>query len=599
MSKWAIELSGLDIKYEPITVIKSQALVDFVADFSLDLELQAAQEVKQIAQITHLGTWTLYVDGSSYFRDEVVPPGDLTFYLDDKVDGPRLCSLSSDWRILVARLKLGECAETEPEVSIAASDQVRGNVESPQMSGSLMAPSSTAVVSGRWKAQTVDENKDKVYNCEVPDAADTLNCAGHNNNGFAVSLFNVASFGAGGVSEPVQVDASSRLDPQGSISIGHVLPSPNEASKFLFRRVDLSPLPLLSSIQDLTMTACAAVVVAVTDQEILAESNPCLSLLALAEKYSLLQITEIAANSLLNRCPFLTIAPHTRTPCNQSLSSRTLKPRHRRYERILKDFHDGECGAHLGGRTLANRIITYGYYWPTLRNDAHRFGVPSEIICDNGSQFISAPTRHFCDKWNITLVTSTPRYPQANGQAESSNKVINSSLKKKLKEKKSKWAEELPRILWANRTTPRTATVLTPFSLVYGCEAVLPAEVTTPTARYGLLTPKRNNEELSYDLDTIEERRDLAYIRMATYQQMVARSFNKNVKARIFKEGDWVLRKLFQNTRELNAGKLEATWEGPYQIDRVVGKGAYRLATPEGKLVSRSWNAAHLKPYHF
>uniref|UniRef100_A0A803L268 Reverse transcriptase domain-containing protein n=1 Tax=Chenopodium quinoa TaxID=63459 RepID=A0A803L268_CHEQI len=159
------------------------------------------------------------------------------------------------------------------------------------------------------------------------------------------------------------------------------------------------------------------------------------------------------------------------------------------YEQILKDFHDGECGAHSGGRTLANRILTYDYYWPTLRNDAQ-------------------------------------------------------------------------------------------------------------VSRYGLLTPKRNNEELSRDLDTIKERRDLAYIRMATYQQMVARSFNKNVKARIYKVGDWVLRKVFQNTRELNAGKLGATWEGPYQIDRVVSKGAYRLATPDGKLVPRSWNAAHLKPYH-
>ncbi|XP_021770746.1 uncharacterized protein LOC110734930 [Chenopodium quinoa] len=222
-----------------------------------------------------------------------------------------------------------------------------------------------------------------------------------------------------------------------------------------------------------------------------------------------------------------------------------------------------------------------------------------KIVCDNGSQFISSPTRNFWDKWNITLVTSTPRYPRANGQAEFSNKVIIGSLKKKLKDKKGKWAEELPRIRWANRTTPRTATGQTPFSLVYGCEAVIPTEVATPTARYGLMTPERNSEELSHDLDTVEERRDLEYIRMATYQQMVARSFNKNVKARMFKVGDWVLRKLFQNTQELNAGKLGATWEGPYQIVEVIGKGAYRLATTNGKLVPRSWNATHLKLYHF
>ncbi|XP_021768647.1 uncharacterized protein LOC110732963 [Chenopodium quinoa] len=59
---WAIELSGFNIKYEPRIAIKSQALADFVADFSPNLEQQAAQEVKQITQIADPGTWTLYDD---------------------------------------------------------------------------------------------------------------------------------------------------------------------------------------------------------------------------------------------------------------------------------------------------------------------------------------------------------------------------------------------------------------------------------------------------------------------------------------------------------------------------------------------------------
>lgn len=62
-----------------------------------------------------------------------------------------------------------------------------------------------------------------------------------------------------------------------------------------------------------------------------------------------------------------------------------------------------------------------------------RFGVPSKIACDNGSQFISDRTRQFCEDRNIKLTTSTPRYPQANGLAESSNKVIINSIKKTLK----------------------------------------------------------------------------------------------------------------------------------------------------------------------
>ena len=159
--------------------------------------------------------------------------------------------------------------------------------------------------------------------------------------------------------------------------------------------------------------------------------------------------------------------------------------------------------------------------------------------------------------------------------------------------------EELPKVLWANRTTPRGAMGRTPFSLVYGCEAVLHAEVVVPTARYGLLTAEANNDELGYDLDTIEELRDNALVRMAGQQQIVPRSFNKNVKDKVFKVGDWVLRKVFQNTQELNAGKLGISWEGPYLIEQVVGKGAYHLVTKEGKAIPRSWNALHLKLYYF
>jgi hypothetical protein len=42
----------------------------------------------------------------------------------------------------------------------------------------------------------------------------------------------------------------------------------------------------------------------------------------------------------------------------------------------------------------------------------------------------------------------------------------------------SGWVDELPAVIWANRTIPSRATGETPFFLVYGAEAVHPAEVT-------------------------------------------------------------------------------------------------------------------------
>ena len=37
---------------------------------------------------------------------------------------------------------------------------------------------------------------------------------------------------------------------------------------------------------------------------------------------------------------------------------------------VLAELHEGICGNHLGGRTLAHQAHTQRYYWPTMKSDA-------------------------------------------------------------------------------------------------------------------------------------------------------------------------------------------------------------------------------------
>ncbi|KAI5317264.1 hypothetical protein L3X38_036971 [Prunus dulcis] len=53
----------------------------------------------------------------------------------------------------------------------------------------------------------------------------------------------------------------------------------------------------------------------------------------------------------------------------------------------------------------------------------------------------------------IRLVNSTPYYPQSNGQAEESNKVIKCILKKMIKERPRAWYDLLPKTIWAYRNS--------------------------------------------------------------------------------------------------------------------------------------------------
>ena len=112
---------------------------------------------------------------------------------------------------------------------------------------------------------------------------------------------------------------------------------------------------------------------------------------------------------------------------------------------------------------------------------------------------------------------STPRYPQSNGQAESLNKTIIETLKKRLEQAKGRWAEELSGVLWSYRTTTKTSTGETPFSLAYSAEAVILAETRIPTSKYEWTMEKQNWQELNHKLDTIDEMREKALVRIIAY----------------------------------------------------------------------------------
>ena len=57
------------------------------------------------------------------------------------------------------------------------------------------------------------------------------------------------------------------------------------------------------------------------------------------------------------------------------------------------------------------------------------------------------------------------------------NKMIKHNLKTKLENLKGRWADDLPEMLWAYRTTSRSTIGETPVSLAYGYEAMVPIEL--------------------------------------------------------------------------------------------------------------------------
>ncbi|GJR54003.1 reverse transcriptase domain-containing protein [Tanacetum coccineum] len=82
----------------------------------------------------------------------------------------------------------------------------------------------------------------------------------------------------------------------------------------------------------------------------------------------------------------------------------------------------------------------------------------------------------------------------------------------------------------------------TPFSLTYGTEAVIPAEIRMPTYRIEVVDAVHNDEELRLNLDLLEERRERAAIREAKAKSKMTKYYNARVRGVTFKPVDFVYR---------------------------------------------------------
>jgi hypothetical protein len=176
-----------------------------------------------------------------------------------------------------------------------------------------------------------------------------------------------------------------------------------------------------------------------------------------------------------------------------------------------------------------------------LEHVVHRVGIPQTLTTNQGLAFMSQQFKEFVGSLRIKLLNSSPYYAQANGQAESSNKTLIKSIKKKIEERPRKWYEVLSEALWAHRTSKHSATKVTPFELVYGQEAVLPVELNLETyrvARQEELSAREYAESMMMRVDEVHEDHLRALREIEKEKIRVAKVHNKKVRVRSFHIGE-------------------------------------------------------------
>src|ERR1043165_9796587 len=161
------------------------------------------------------------------------------------------------------------------------------------------------------------------------------------------------------------------------------------------------------------------------------------------------------------------------------------------------------------------------------------------------------------------------------------------------------WHKTFPFALHGYRTSVRTSTGATPFSLVYNMEAVIPVEVEIPSMRV-LMEAKLSEAEWfqnRYDqLNLIEEKRLTALCHGQLYQRRMKKAFDKKVRPREFQEGDLVLKNILSFQPDFR-GKWTPNYEGPYIVKRSFSRGAMTLTTMDGVELPYPVNVDAVKKY--
>ncbi|KAG7567533.1 Integrase catalytic core [Arabidopsis thaliana x Arabidopsis arenosa] len=568
LAKWAIELSEYDIQYRARTSLKSQVLADFLIELPL-----VSTEVKEIE-----GPWTLHVDGASSKQGSGIGVRLQSPYGEVIEQSFRLSFNASnneaEYESLIAGLRLAVGIGITKLRAFCDSQLVAN-----QFSGEYEAKD------GRMEAYLaqVQELSKKFLSFELTRIPRSENSA-------ADALAALASSSGVTVSRMILVEviehpsiATGELNFVTTRSMRRRMSAEQQLQKGSRKLNRIPKQNRLSEHRRIRNYCNKCYRYRIGGQT---GGYPSESTSLMVRRYGYFWPTLIAdCEEYARRCEQCRKhAPSIHQPTELLSSVSSPYP-------FMKWSMDIIGPLHASTRGVKFVLVLTDYF--------SKHGLPYEIVTDNGPQFISEQFESFCEEWQIRLSRSTPRYPQGNGQAEAMNKTVLATLKKKLKAHKGVWFNELQSVLWAIRTTPRRATGETPFSLVYGMEAVIPAEIFVPSPRR-MNNPHNeaaNNEQMVDVIDTIEERRDRALIRMQNYPNAIAQYYNSNVRNWHFDVRTLVLRKVQQNTTEDGAGKLGINWEGPYRITQVVRNGVYRLENMEGKAVRRAWNSIHLKRY--
>ena len=217
-----------------------------------------------------------------------------------------------------------------------------------------------------------------------------------------------------------------------------------------------------------------------------------------------------------------------------------------------------------------------------VRNIILIYGIPTEIVTDQGSNFMSDVFKRICKLFKIDKIFTTAYHPESNGALERTHKTLANYLRCFCDTKVNNWDEWIPFACFTYNTTPHTVTKYTPYEVLFGRIANIPGKLQRQPQ------PLYNFEDI-----VLEIKGKMQHCQQIARERLVKCKEAQRLKVKSnecdFKENDLVLLKVE------NRHKLDPLWKGPYEIKEI--KGSNAVIQELGKRKHQEIHINRLKPY--
>ncbi|CAG2251645.1 unnamed protein product [Mytilus edulis] len=240
-----------------------------------------------------------------------------------------------------------------------------------------------------------------------------------------------------------------------------------------------------------------------------------------------------------------------------------------KYILVISDYYTKWTESHpmpnMEATTVANILMT---------EVISRFGVPTIIHSDQGSQFESHLFKEMCKLLQIEKTRTTPYHPKSDGMVERFNKTLATMLTGYVNEYHSNWDVLLPYVMMAYRSSQHETTGYTPNRLMLGREVSTPLDLIYKLPSQVKAIPQN---QWAWELqEHMEEAHQIVQRHVSGQMLRQKKNHDKNVSWAKFEPGNMVYVYFPLRTPGLSP-KFTNQWRGPYKVIKINSSVTYTV----------------------